>query len=41
MVIADRLVLVDDEIETRKRRKIRAGMIVQYENITIKVESIK
>ncbi len=41
IVIENRLVLVDDEIETRKRRKIRADMIVQYENSTIKVEHLE
>ncbi len=37
MLVEDRLVLVDDEIETRLRRKIRKGMIVQYDNNIIKI----
>ena len=37
MVIEDELVTVDDEIETRKRRKIREGMIVRYDSHSVKV----
>ncbi len=37
IVIEDNLVTVDGVIETRKRRKIRHGMIVNYDNQTIKV----
>ncbi|MCD4742658.1 MAG: RNA-binding S4 domain-containing protein [Desulfobacteraceae bacterium] len=37
MVVEDRLVKVDEEIETRKRRKVKGGMIVQYDNHSIKV----
>ena len=37
MLVEDRLVLVDNEIETRKRRKIKDGMIVKYDIHSIKV----
>jgi len=37
MIIKDELVIVDGEIETRVRRKIIDGMIVQYNNHTLKV----
>jgi len=37
MVVEDHLVMVDDEIETRKRRKVRHGMVVKYNNYVIKV----
>jgi ribosome-associated protein len=37
MLIEDRSVLVDDEIETRIRRKIKKGMTVKYDNNSIKV----
>ena len=37
MLVEDRLVLVDNEIETRKRRKIKDGMIVKYDIHNIKV----
>jgi len=37
MVIEDNLVIVDGTIETRKRRKISDGMIVEYSDLTIKV----
>ena len=37
MVIEDELVSVDDKIETRKRRKIRAGMLVKYGTHRVKV----
>ena len=37
MVIEDELVTVDDEIETRKRRKIKDGMIVKYSSHSVKV----
>jgi len=34
-IIEDGLVIVDEEVETRKRRKIKDGMIVKYNNHTI------
>ena len=37
MIIKDGLVIVDGEIETRVRRKIKNGMIVQYNNHNLKV----
>ena len=37
MVIEDRLITVDGEVEIRKGRKIREGMIVQYANDIVKV----
>ena len=37
MVIEDELVTVDGETETRKRRKIKDGMIVQYGTHSVKV----
>jgi ribosome-associated protein len=37
MIIEDGLVFVDGEIETRKRRKIRDGMIVEYGAHRVKV----
>ena len=37
MVVEDQLVTVDGEIETRKRRKVKDGMIVKYDNHIIKV----
>lgn len=37
MLVDDRLVRVDNEIETRKRRKIKDGMIVRYDTHSIKV----
>lgn len=37
IVIEDGLVTVDGETETRKRRKIRDGMIVTYDKHSIKV----
>lgn len=37
MLVEDRLVRVDNEIETRKRRKIKDGMIVRYDTHSIKV----
>jgi len=37
IVIEDNLVTVDGIIETRKRRKIRHGMIVNFDNQTTKV----
>ncbi len=37
MLVEDQLVMVDGEIETRKRRKIKNGMIVKYDNHIIKV----
>ncbi len=38
MLVEDQLVMVDGEIETRKRRKIKPGMIVEYDSYSIKVE---
>jgi ribosome-associated protein len=37
MIIEDGLVSVDGETETRKRRKIKDGMIVQYRAHRVKV----
>ena len=37
MVIEDELVTVNGEIETRKRRKVTADMIVQYNNQSVRV----
>ena len=37
-VIADGLVMVDNEVETRRGRKLYDGMIVSYDNETIKIE---
>ncbi len=37
MLVEDQLVMVDGEIETRKRRKVKGGMIVKYDNHSIKV----
>ena len=37
MLVEDRLVTVDGEVETRKRRKIKDGMIVKYDSNIIKV----
>ncbi len=37
MLVEDHLVMVDGEIETRKRRKVKGGMIVKYDKHTIKV----
>ena len=37
MVIENRLITVDGEVEIRKGRKIRAGMIVQYSDDNVKV----
>ena len=36
-VVEDGLVTVDGEVETRKRRKIRAGMVVEFEGESIRV----
>ena len=38
MLVEDQLVMVDGEIETRKRRKIKPGMVVEYDSYSIKVE---
>ncbi len=38
MLVEDQLVTVDGVIETRKRRKIKPGMVVQYESFSIKVK---
>lgn len=37
IVIEDELVTVDGAIETRKRRKIKAGMMVKYGPHSVKV----
>jgi ribosome-associated protein len=37
MIVEDGLVTVDGETETRKRRKIKDGMIVQYDAHRVKV----
>ena len=37
MVVEDQLVTVDGEIEMRKRRKVKGGMLVKYDNHCIKV----
>ncbi len=37
MVIEDELVAVDGAIETRKRRKIKDGMIVKYDTHNVEV----
>ena len=37
MIIKDGLVLVDEEIETRIRRKLKHGMVVKYNNQTLKI----
>lgn len=37
-VIADGLVMVDNEVDTRRGRKLYDGMIVSYDNETIKIE---
>jgi len=37
-VIADGLIMVDNEVETRRGRKLYDGMIVSYDNETIKIE---
>ena len=37
MLVEDRLVTVDGEIETRKRRKIKEGMRVEYDTHSIRV----
>ena len=39
MAVEDGLVSVDGETEMRKRRKIKDGMIVKYDNHNIKVVS--
>jgi len=39
MIIEDGLVMVDGEIETRKRKKIRAGQTVEFNNEKISVVS--
>ncbi len=41
IVIEDELVTVDGETETRKRRKIKDGMIVKYGAHSVKVISKK
>jgi ribosome-associated protein len=37
MVIEDQLITVDGEVELRKRRKIKDGMIVKYGTHSVKV----
>ncbi len=37
MLVEDQLVIVDGEIETRKRRKIKPGMVVKYDTYVINV----
>jgi len=37
IIIEDESVTVNDEIETRKRRKISGGMVVKYNNQSIMV----
>ena len=37
MIVEDGLVTVDGETETRKRRKIKDGMIVEYGSYRVKV----
>jgi ribosome-associated protein len=37
MIVEDGLVTVDGETETRKRRKIKDGMIVEYGDHRVKV----
>ena len=37
IVIEDELVTVDSETETRKRRKIKDGMIVKYNTHSVKI----
>ena len=37
-VIAEGLVRVDGEVELRKRRKIRAGQVVDFDGHTIRVK---
>ena len=38
LVIADGQVLVNNEIETRKRKKINSGDIIEYDDIKMKVQ---
>jgi len=37
LIIKDQLVSVNNEVETRKRKKLRIGDIVRVENILIKI----
>ena len=37
MVITDGLVRVNGEVEFRKRRKLRKGFVVEFEDVTIKI----
>jgi len=39
LVIADGLVKVDDEIELRKRCKVKEGQIIEFEGKRVKVEA--
>ncbi len=41
MAVIEEMVLVDGEVELRKKRKIRGGQIVEYDGSTIKVCGIK
>ncbi len=41
MVVMDGLVKVNDEVETRKKKKIRDGEIVEYEGNFVKVLNFK
>ena len=41
MLIKDGLVFVDGKIETRVRRKIKAGMTIKYDSHTLKVKDKK
>lgn len=38
-VIQGGLVLVDGEVETRRGKKLYDGAVVQFDNMTIKIES--
>jgi len=38
MVVEDELVSVDGKVETRKRRKVKPGMVVIYDTHIINVE---
>ncbi len=40
-VIADGLVLVNGKIETRKRKKIVAGDVVEFENQSMRIQVMK
>ncbi|MEM9158323.1 MAG: RNA-binding S4 domain-containing protein [Verrucomicrobiota bacterium] len=38
-VISEGLVEVDGEVETRKRKKITPGSVIQYDGATLKIET--